>query len=223
MKTKRTIDWRKLLLELIVVFLGVTGGFVLNNWRDDYKNLKSEHKYMDSFVQNVDSNIVRLKEMILEDSIWLSSLRSNMLLMRDLKLPRDSNKVVIRQIVQVSKLILQNSTFEDMRYSGNLNIIRDYYLKEKIVSYHNSIEGSMYIDAYYNNYFQEFVMPFVINNYDLANDSFFDRGDKIQKQLFNITGGFHSLRYQRSENIRELLAESIQMKADLQEYINSNF
>lgn len=34
----REYDWKKLFFELIVVFLGVTAGFLLNNWQLDKKD-----------------------------------------------------------------------------------------------------------------------------------------------------------------------------------------
>jgi len=36
--------WSKLILELFVVFLGVTAGFVLNNWRMSKQEYKLEQK-----------------------------------------------------------------------------------------------------------------------------------------------------------------------------------
>ena len=51
-------DWKKLFFELIVVFLGVTAGFLLNNWRIQKDAQSTEEKYLSGFHQDVVMNIV---------------------------------------------------------------------------------------------------------------------------------------------------------------------
>jgi len=75
---KNTVDkivnyeWGKLFFELIVVFLGVTAGFVLNNWRMDQEERKIEQKYLASFLQDIKFDIPELENAVTTDSIWLA-------------------------------------------------------------------------------------------------------------------------------------------------------
>ncbi len=68
----RDYDWKKLFLELIVVFLVVTAGFLLNNWQLEKQDELLEKKYMSGFLQDVNTNITELKTAIESDSLWLN-------------------------------------------------------------------------------------------------------------------------------------------------------
>ena len=158
-KNKNQVNWKRLFLELMVVFLGVSGSFIINNWRDSKKNIELEYRYINSFVQNIDSNIVFLKENIGVDTLTLSELKNKMNVLEERDVHPDSLMSIIEIVLSVSKLELQKSTFDDIKYSGNLNIIRDFSIKEKIISYYNLIDGAIYIDGYYNRYFSEMILP----------------------------------------------------------------
>lgn len=213
----KNINWQKLILELFVVFLGVTGGFILNNFRDTQKDKQLEIKYIESFIQNTNSNIEELTSIIKDDSIWFKKMSIKLHLMVVDSLPQDSTSTIIKSILMASNLGLVTSTFEDIKYSGNLNLIRDYKLKEEIVKYHNQIEGSMFIDKYYNEYFSNFVMPFIIDKYDLAKNKFFSFDNQTKGKLFNTTAGYYSMRQQRTGNLKKLLLQSEQLKIKLED------
>jgi len=68
----RDYDWKKLFFELIVVFLGVTAGFLLNNWQLEKQDELLDKKYMNGFLQDVNTNITELKTAIESDSLWLN-------------------------------------------------------------------------------------------------------------------------------------------------------
>jgi len=139
-------NWQRLLLELLVVFLGVSSGFVLNNKRDDYKDKKLEYNYIESFIQNIDTNIVNLSNDIHEDTLWRNALIPKIMLIQTKKFPDDSIHILLTSILQASKAALVTSTYEDIKSSGNFNIIRDFRIKESIISYHSEIEGVKYVD-----------------------------------------------------------------------------
>ena len=65
-------EWGKLFFELVVVFLGVTAGFVLNNFRMEQEEKKLEDKYLESFLQDVEFDIPALENAVRTDSVWLA-------------------------------------------------------------------------------------------------------------------------------------------------------
>ena len=67
-KKKEFINWRQLGLELLVVFLGVTAGFILNNWRSSAQENQLRDKYLTSFHRDISQNIEDLKKSIDADS-----------------------------------------------------------------------------------------------------------------------------------------------------------
>lgn len=216
----KTINWHKLGLELLVVFLGVTGGFILNNWRDKQKNKQQEQNYIKGFIQDIDTSIEEIKGILDDDSIWFDNMSVKLRLMAKDSLALDSQVAIIHEILMVSNLSIETSTFEDIKFSGNLNLIRHFGLKESIVKYHNQIEGIFFVDTYYNQYFSDFVMPFVLNNFDMAKDSFFTYNDEIKGKLYNTTVGYYSMRQQRSDALQGTLESSNELRIQLKKYIN---
>lgn len=222
-KNKNQVNWKRLFLELMVVFLGVSGSFIINNWRDSKKNIELEYRYINSFVQNIDSNIVFLKENIGVDTLTLSELKNKMNVLEERDVHPDSLMSIIEIVLSVSKLELQKSTFDDIKYSGNLNIIRDFSIKEKIISYYNLIDGAIYIDGYYNRYFSEMILPFVVSNYSFSEGVFFNKSPQNQRRVFNYVAGYYSMKAQRTDVLKEMLDESELLKNELVEYMNTNF
>ncbi len=215
----KSIKWKKLGLELLVVFLGVTGGFILNNLRDTKKDIKLEKKYIESFIQNIDTNIAELENIIGDDSIWFSNMKDKYRQMAVDSLPKDSSSVIVNNILMTSNLTLATSTFEDIKFSGNLNLIRNYDLKEEIVKYHNEIEGAKFVDGYYNDYFSEFVLPYIMDQYDLAKNQYFETNNQSNAKLFNILAGYYSFQMQRMEYNKALLSSSNKVKEKLVDYL----
>lgn len=56
------VNWTALLLEMVVVFLGVTAGFLLNSWQSERADRELEQKYIADFIDDVNGNIDDLEE-----------------------------------------------------------------------------------------------------------------------------------------------------------------
>ena len=53
---KHGINWKNSLVELAVVFIGITLAFMLNNWREASNNREYEEKYLQNFSSFVEQN-----------------------------------------------------------------------------------------------------------------------------------------------------------------------
>jgi hypothetical protein len=77
---KTKIEWKNHFVELVVVFVGITLAFILNNWRESYKDKNLEKKYLASFYSDISTDINSLdslissKENTLRDTYRLISL-----------------------------------------------------------------------------------------------------------------------------------------------------
>ena len=68
MSKNRTNKWHYT-LELLVVFIGVTAGFILNNWRENAAEKKLEYKYLNSFYRDVQNNENEIDSLILSSQL----------------------------------------------------------------------------------------------------------------------------------------------------------
>jgi len=208
----RKHDCKKLSFELIVVFLGVTAGFLLNNWRSDLRESKTEQKYLVSFLKDVEDNITELKESISDDSLWLSIATPNLRKIQDHTISVDSAAFMVQQILQVSKFSQGKGTYLDIINSGNLNIISEFNLKSKIVGYHLDIDGVGFVDDYFYNYFNQFVMTFIVKEFDILRNEFRNKEIINSLDFSNIIAGYYSVVQQQKEAYENLLEESYSLK-----------
>jgi len=207
-----------LLFELIVVFLGVTAGFLLNNWQLEKKDQQLEQKYLNGFFQDVNENIVELQKAVDSDSLWLTRVKPKIMMIQEGTLPVDSANTLITLIVGISKVGIQTGTYEDIKNSGNLNIITDFYIKKQIVDYHVAVSGVEFVDEYFYKYFGDIVMPFVMSNFSVIKGGL-DNPAIIRSTLFaNVITGYYSMVQQRKTAYADLLDKSDSLRTELKIY-----
>ena len=215
----REYDWRKLFFELIVVFLGVTAGFLLNNWQLEKQDQRLEKKYIAGFHQDAISNIAELEQLIVDDSLWLDQVKSKLVSIQASEISPDSANAVLIRIVSISKVDLQTSTYEDITNSGKLNIISDYNIRQQIVDYHVALAGVKFIDDYFLKYFSDFVMPFIYNHFSVLNGRLVDPEMRKTTQFENVVAGYFSMVQQRKLAYEKLLEKSNTLKSELQKIV----
>lgn len=208
----KKINWANHIIELLVVFLGITAGFVLQNDKEQSQNKEFEQKYIVGFRDNVAENIESLQEGIQHDSLWLAESTYALKLIATDSLRLDSANSLIKSMIYYSELSEQTTTYENILNSGNLNLIEDYDLKQKIVEYHKGLEDFHLLEAYFHDYFSETLMPFLMINYDLFSQKLTVSNAHKSILFKNIFGTHFSLTQQRHEGYKRLLDESIKME-----------
>ncbi len=224
MKLKKRIfanyNWGKLGLELLVVFLGMTAGFFLNNWREKEKEKIIEQKYLKSFVKDLDDNIDQLTKLIEADSIWISKARPDIIAFQSKSLVRDSTSSVVKKMLVFNRMESPSGTYEDIANSGNLNLIRNFELKTQIVDFYMSVKGVEFLDNHFYNYFNDVALPFVFAEYSVLTNEFKDPNIYESMEFSNIFAGYFSYVGQRYLAYKDLLEKSHLFKKDLISEIN---
>lgn len=211
-------NFKKAIFELIVVFLGVTAGFLLNNWQMDNKDSELEKKYIAGFYNDITSNIEELEGTVNQDSVWLKIVMPNVIAIQQNSISVDSANSVIKRVLNVSKISLNKGTYEDIINSGNLNLIADYELKSAIVDYYLAVEGIKFLEDYFYQYFSDFIMPFTFNNYDILKGDFIDNKIVKNSKFANLIAGYFSMVQQRFAAHKDILIKSIDLQKKLEKY-----
>ncbi|MGL1888612.1 MAG: hypothetical protein OCD76_19020 [Reichenbachiella sp.] len=170
LKEINSINWEKLFLELLVVFLGVTAGFILNNYKSERQAEELELKYLNSFLKDAEYNLNELQDFHKEDSTWMAWSIPFIKQFRDKSTPLDSASSLFLKIMMVNNITPKKGTYEDITNSGNLNLIQNFGLKEAIVNYHLELEDAKFLYQFFQEYFNNFVLPFVLEEFDLINN-----------------------------------------------------
>ena len=140
-KTPKTkTSWLRLVLELIVVFIGVSAGFLFDNFREEQSNRKLEDKYLESFYNNVLADSVEIQDMIQSSQNNIDITGRTVALMQAGICTNDSALLALGVMVTFNNVNLEDATYESVVNSGNLGLIRNFEISEKIVYYYRSHE-----------------------------------------------------------------------------------
>ncbi len=216
-KSIKQKKWMHYLLELLVVFIGVTAGFLLNNWREDNAELNLEKKYLESFYADVTADAIDLDSLIYrsqtkEDTL-LSILRKSIL--KNEPLNEELAKKLVKEILYIEWFTPANDTYEDIINSGNLNIISDYNLKEKISSYYSFQNQVASVEEYYTKHMNNHGFPILYKTYHLLNHEFISNESYQSLEFTNMFLGVLGLLQQNIKVYRETLEKNMILKNEL--------
>lgn len=216
-KQHNKTDWKALCLELIVVFLGVTAGFILNNWSTNNTNEQLERKYLNSFLEDIKNDIVELQKSIKIDSIWLSQAKPIVNELNETeRINPDSSVRIIGLMSTLSQLDTRKTTYIDIVNSGNFNLIQDYELKTKIIDYYADKESLKFFDDFFSDFFNTFSLPIIIKEFDLIHLQFVNP-HIIDETFFQNTFINHtSLIQQRKGSYDSLLVKGYELQKQLE-------
>jgi hypothetical protein len=198
------IDWKNHLIELIVVFIGITLAFMLNNWREHTKDKKLESQYLSSFYEEIvfangklDTIINTNKEKMTYLARMIESLQKDIL-------PVDSTIAVIAQMAQISLFIPKVNTYESIKNSGNFNLIDDYDIRSKLIEYYESFEGKKLVEDYYKMYINNYLIPYFFEHVDILNARIINRKEIESFKLNNLIVGYYQLLAQVVDNYKNI-------------------
>ena len=135
-------NFKKYILDFIVVFLGISVSFGLNNLNEKSKDRVSENNYYENLLEDARQDLLNLENQIMVCEQRLNASNDILILVQ--------NNSSIQEIVSNSfKAVREMSnhfkpvdaTYEDLKSSGNLKLIQDNSLKVKILNYYSSLKG----------------------------------------------------------------------------------
>lgn len=201
---KTSTGWLKLSLELIVVFVGVSAGFLFDNFREDRSDRILEEKYLESFYNNVASDSAEIHSMIQSGQNNIDISRRAVDSMEAGTLSNDSALRVFSVMATYNNLNLEDATYESVVSSGNLGLIRDFEIIEKIVYYYRSHEDMSYVEGVYNDYITNYIIPYGSRNLDFITGEFVEGFSVNDIEFRNITSGYYVLSSQKMELVHTL-------------------
>lgn len=209
---RKNIDWTNHFIELIVVFIGITLAFMLNNWRESYKNQQLEKKYLIGFHDDIVHDYTQLDTIINANERKLCRANQVIKILKNGNLQTDSAMVFIGDMVQIHLFFPKVNTYESIKNSGNLNIITDYKLKETLIKYYQSFEGKKLQEDYYKLYINEYVIPFVYENMDFLNQEIINKKSINNYEFNNLILGYYQLLVQLIDNYKNIYEMNKELK-----------
>ena len=144
-------NWIRHGFETLVVIIGILIVFSLNTWNENRKNTRLEQDYYCRLLEDVAQDAIINQDQFKKTERRLEASNSMLALLQK---ENPDNKEVVRAMLSAiagSSLDYQptQSAFDDIKSSGNLNIIKDLEFKKSLSEYMATLAGIM--SNYSNN------------------------------------------------------------------------
>ena len=165
---KNKINWRYAFGELLIVIIGITIAFALNNWATGIKNKKVEKEYLLSIQSDLDKDIEDLDSNIAQLDIRIQYISSLLPYLGNGRPGGDT--LVMRLFRYVDPLNFNPSeiTIQSMKFSGDLKLIKDIELKNEIIEHYKTYEGVDDQIKRHETFARDFVAKYFMDHIDFA-------------------------------------------------------
>ena len=200
------------LFEILVVFLGIMAAFVLNSWWQGVKESNLEQKYITGLKNDIEKNITELSGLIEIEEDNNNAIQKVVRMISRNEYPVDT---IIHYSVRMAYLFefKQNSiTFETLKASGNLEIISDYDLRNKIVEVYNHYSHIIKFDDMYRKYIDDYVIPFLWKNIDMITGKPVNTNFVKQVEFKNVLTGYLLMLTQQLDGYKQGLGKSKELE-----------
>jgi len=187
------VDWKSKLLDLLIVIIGITIAFQLNNWNDSRKIHNEEKAYRVSFYEESKINQENLAA-ALEFSI---SAKKDVGTLKTILLNKNYSderiKPLIASLMAMASFNPITTTMENITASGEFDLITDIELRKNIIATYNGFKNSTKLESLLQEYVNTYLTPFLLHNIQFSDFTSIN-SDYVKDPMFeNIVLGYEAL------------------------------
>jgi len=204
-KLNLNIEWKSKVIDLLIVIIGITIAFQLNNWNESKKSDLEVKDYIESFYEeNIDNeaNLVSALEFSVSNKKNIDTLKQ-ILLSKNYTDKRI--KILTASMMGLAGYSPSITTMENITASGEFELIKDIELRKKIISTYNTYNTTLKLEGLLAEYVNTYVTPFFFDNVRFSDFSSI-HSDFIKEPLFeNIVFGYEVLLNQQIRGYQDNL------------------
>lgn len=133
--------WTHYFWEFFMLFLAITLGFIVENWREHIVEHRREKQYISSMIEDLKSDTISLNIYLSNQRIAMTSYDSVIYLLNQTKRTSEQQKrlyYIIRIALRYNDFPkFEGITYEQMKSSGNLRLIREQNVADSISHYYS--------------------------------------------------------------------------------------
>lgn len=208
------------LLELFVVFIGLSLAFTLDRVWDNHKQGEAEENYLNGFYKDITVDHTDLDSSVIEYEYNVARLRNIIRTIDKKGIPADSLFPLAQIMASQSKFIPQKITYETLTASGSFGVISNYELRENIARLYTKYNAIMFVEETFNKYISENVFPFLQNNFDFMDNSLIDKNLGRNPVFKNMVVFYYSIYKAKLENLETVKAITEEVLAQLKDELS---
>ena len=130
--------------EIILVVIGILIALQINDWNQYKKDRKLEAQYYCRLLEDVNQDLVNYNDYVNLLNERIDGNNTLIQRLEDQSMPLDSIAPLVLKSIKYSIRITTATTdaFEDIKSSGNLNIIKDLSVKNKLANYYKTLANT---------------------------------------------------------------------------------
>ena len=144
MEQNKTVKYLKYAIgEIILVVIGILIALQINNWNEERKDHKLEQDYYCKLLEDVQQDLIQVNKQIINSKKRIEASNN---VLQILQSDNPKLETLMNESLNALSLITytirpSNAAFEDLKSSGNLNVIKDNDIKTKVIDYYSMLEG----------------------------------------------------------------------------------
>ncbi len=192
--TKKNIEWKSKWVDLLIVIIGITIAYQLNNWSEKNQENTKENEYLQSFQRENKTNEKRIAKALLyleESKANIDSLKQLLVTQRfqDARIATFSNYMMAT--LRFNPTVV---TMENIKASGDFELIRDITLRNTLIALYSAYAVLAIVDQKMEDFVDGYATPFFFEKIRFLDFSPIDDEGFISDPHFeNIVLGYEKL------------------------------
>ena len=218
----KKINWLNHGIELMVVIIGISIAFMLNNWRDSRKAREQEREYLENILEDLEDDIYQFNFVMGMDSVKKRQLDS-LVGFTFMPLEAVPDAEVVQYLFNNNYYIpfeAQGTTYDVMTATGGLSLIKDDEVRQQIVQlYTRRYAGITILDEALQDHVQDFTVQYFVYNVQFLGYNKIDKSVLKRFEFRNIIIGQQGLLDRRMKFYVEALENTEHVKSVIEDYL----
>ena len=190
----KSINWKKQLIEVIVLIAGILIAFGLNNWWSNRKEQATLQKHFINLAEENKDNRGMLDTSMVMIDYSISLIDS---IFRHNGQPNSADKLApwTFELINVIPAYTFKNAYQTLSQTGDIRLINDFDLKQDIIGLYEYYKFIEAVDKVHLDFYNTYFYPFLMENIDFGTRKVVDPNIFATTQYKNMIGTYsHHLR-----------------------------
>ncbi len=127
--------------EIILVVIGILIALQINNWNNSNIDTQKEKEYLSNLLEDIETQRLIVDKQIKHESDMRIASEKALYHLNSQNIDTDSINIYLSNITRKT-FVINDPTFQDLKTSGNILLIKNNALRNKIISFYQNLEYS---------------------------------------------------------------------------------
>jgi hypothetical protein len=196
------------LVELLVIFAGITASFLVDEWRQHNSDDELELHYMKALYEDITEDLANIETQINRRNVTLERCHFLLDVMHfpdSIHISDSQFKHYFKSMSFLEKFVPADNTFRDLNSTGNMKLIDDSELKNNIYDYYRSVEELAELESINNAASSDLTLKVVTENFSVRTvygfDEIYHNLDNLVQFDTTVFRNPNSTAYREMENL----------------------